>query len=51
MSDCFPPVPLYIVPGIILAMFTTVTSNIVDVDVDVEDGSLQFGLPAFCWPY
>lgn len=47
MSDCFPPVPLYIVSGIILAMFTTVTSNI----VDVEDGSLQFGLPAFCWPY
>ena len=28
MSECFPPVPLYIVAGTIAAMFTTVTSNI-----------------------
>lgn len=28
MSDCFPPIPLYIVVGIVTAMFTTVTANI-----------------------
>ena len=28
MSDCFPPVPLYIVTGIITAMFTNVASKI-----------------------
>lgn len=28
MIECFPPVPIYIVAGIILAMFTTVTSKI-----------------------
>lgn len=28
MSDCFPPVPLYIVVGIITAMFTNVVSKI-----------------------
>ena len=26
MSECFPPVPLYIVAGIIVAMFTAATS-------------------------
>ena len=28
MSDCFPPIPLYIVVGIVMAMFTAVTANI-----------------------
>lgn len=28
MSECFPPVPLYIVAGIIVAMFTAATSKI-----------------------
>ena len=28
MSECFPPVPLYIVTGIIAAMFTNVASKI-----------------------
>ena len=28
MTECFPPIPVYIVTGIILAMFTTVTSKI-----------------------
>lgn len=28
MSECFPPVPLYIVAGIITAMFTNVASKI-----------------------
>lgn len=28
MSECFPPVPLYIVAGMIVAMFTTVMSNV-----------------------
>ena len=31
MSECFPPVPLYIVAGIIVAMFTAATSKIKDV--------------------
>ena len=31
MSECFPPVPLYIVAGIIVAMFTATTSKIKDV--------------------
>ena len=28
MSDCFPPIPLYIAAGIVAAMFTTVASKI-----------------------
>ena len=28
MSECFPPIPLYIVTGIIVAMFTAVASKI-----------------------
>ena len=32
MSECFPPVPLYIVSGIIVAMFTTVTSKVGESD-------------------
>lgn len=30
MSECFPPIPLYIVTGIIVAMFTAVASKISD---------------------
>lgn len=28
MIECYPPIPVYIVTGIILAMFTTVTSKV-----------------------
>ena len=41
MSECFPPVPLYIAAGIIVAMFTTVTSNI-DASGELRKGDLGF---------
>lgn len=42
MNDCFPPVPLYIVAGILTAMFTTVASKI-DPDAEVQPkGDLWF---------
>ena len=37
MSECFPPVPLYIVAGIIVAMFMAVTSRI-EPDSGAIDG-------------
>ena len=50
MSECFPPIPIYIVMGIILAMFTTVTSNVRSVkgdhgNVDRDNkGNIYFAL-------
>ena len=42
MTDCFPPVPLYIVTGIVAAMFTAVTSKIGDGDKPPHKGEVRF---------
>lgn len=44
MSDCFPPVPLYIVAGIIAAMFTNVTSQIKTCEGQPAKGDVGFAL-------
>ena len=44
MSDCFPPVPLYIVAGIIIAMFTNVTSQIEICEGQPAKGDVGFAL-------
>ena len=44
MSECFPPVPLYIVAGIIAAMFTNVTSQIEICEGQQGKGDVGFAL-------
>lgn len=42
MSECFPPVPLYIVTGIIVAMFTAVTSKIEPASGEIDKRDARF---------
>lgn len=42
MSECFPPVPLYIVTGIIAAMFTAVTSRVETASGELDKRDLAF---------
>lgn len=42
MSDCFPPVPLYIVVGFVAAMFTTVTAKIDGRAETLPNGDVRF---------
>ena len=42
MSECFPPIPLYIVTGIITAMFITVASKIEGEGERSPEGDIKF---------
>lgn len=42
MSECFPPVPLYIVTGIIVAMFSAVTARIESASGELDKRDLAF---------
>lgn len=42
MSECFPPIPLYIVTGIIMAMVTAVTSKIADDSSELDKRQVGF---------
>lgn len=42
MSECFPPVPLYIATGIIAAMFTAVTSRVETASGGLDKRDLAF---------
>lgn len=42
MSECFPPIPLYIVTAIIAAMFTTVASKIESDSNEPPRGDINF---------
>lgn len=42
MSECFPPIPLYIVTAIIAAMFTTVASKIEGDSKEPPHGDIAF---------
>lgn len=36
MTECFPPVPLYIVTAIVVTMFTAVTAKIEDASSETD---------------
>ena len=42
MSECFPPIPLYIVAGIIMAMFTAATSQVADDSSELDKRQVKF---------